>query len=48
MATENHRPGSPRLAAQIGQHPETANLPWQVVMKVGQQMTDEVQIRKVR
>jgi len=48
MATENHRPGSPHLATQIGQHPETADLPWQVVMKVGQQMTDEVQIRKVR
>ena len=47
MATEYHRPGSPHLAAQIGQHAETADLPWQVVMKVGQQMTDEVQIRKV-
>lgn len=48
MATENHCPGSPHLSAQIGQHPEAADLAWQVVVKVGQQMTDEVQIRKAR
>lgn len=48
MAAKNHRPGSTHLTAQICQHPETADLPWQVVMKVGQQMADEVQIRKVR
>ena len=48
MATEDHRAGAPHLAAEIGQHSETADLLRQIVMQVRQQMPDKIQIRQVQ
>ena len=45
--------GHPRIyttltdVTQIDQHVETTDFLWQVIMQVGQQMADEVQIRQV-